>query len=320
MALERSHWRFVVRDQYGYAIQNAKVNVFQPGTSNAFTGSAFTADTGGSGVTNPLTTNATGEVEAWFDTPQKIDIQVDDNTDTAYRAVNGASATISFTTFTERGEIYRTGTDLPTEVGTSSDIVDIDPGDTTAAGSTGRWADAGHQHENTALPNAHSDASHTDVTRKIWLPVHDGVVLDGGTLTTTGTPPAAVRTVSLADAATSGVAWTFVWDDFTTGNVSAEVYWAGSTTNANSVRWQFTSQSRAEGADITTAGTAVAFTSQAVSTANFLIIDAVTSLTVSTNNGELFRIALRRLGTDGADAYTGAALLIGVLLSYTAAK
>lgn len=112
MALSRRHWRFVVRDQYGYAIQNALVYVYQPGTTTAFSGSAYDAASGGNAVTNPLTTNSQGEVEAWFDTDQEIDVFVTDNTDAAYRAVNGPTSTISFTAFTERDSIPLYPTDV----------------------------------------------------------------------------------------------------------------------------------------------------------------------------------------------------------------
>ena len=100
--MARRHWRFVVRDAYGYAIQNARVYVYQPGTTTAFTGTAYNAVSGGATVSNPFTTNAQGEVEAWFDTEQEVDVFVDDNTDTAYRAVEGSSAAFSFAAFTEK--------------------------------------------------------------------------------------------------------------------------------------------------------------------------------------------------------------------------
>jgi len=162
----RKHWRFIVRDQYGYAIQNAKVNVFQPGTSNAFVGSAYNAVTAGSAVTNPLTTNATGEVEAWFDTAQPVDVQVDDNSDTAYRAVDGAGAVTPFTTFTEADEIHVAPADQAiNDFGEAGDIVAtiVNPftAVTGAAGATTEYADAAHVHPYTALTPAAPVAGRT---------------------------------------------------------------------------------------------------------------------------------------------------------------
>lgn len=147
---DRRHWRFIVRDQYGYVIQNAKVNVFQPGTSNAFLGTAYNAASGGSTVTNPFTTNDQGEVQAWFDTAQAVDVQVDDNTDAAYRAVDGSGSPVSFTTFTETDTIFASP-----DFGESGDLVAaiVNPftAVTAVAGSTGELADAGHTHPYAAL-------------------------------------------------------------------------------------------------------------------------------------------------------------------------
>lgn len=171
--MARSHFRFVVRDAYGYAIQNAKVNIYLPGTTTVFSGTAYTTSGGGTTATNPFTTNAQGEIEAWFDTPQEVDVQVDDNTDTAYRAVEGASNVLSFATFTEQDTIY----DDPTDA------------------------------------MAHGASYHTNITRQLWLPVNDGAVLDGGTLSSLGTAPDIIRTISMADAATSGASWGFTVPD-----------------------------------------------------------------------------------------------------------
>lgn len=161
----RRHWRFVVRDQYGYVIQNAKVNVYLPGTTTVFAGTAYDAASGGGTVTNPFTTNAFGEVEAWFDTAQVVDVEVNDNTNTAYRAVGGASDLVDFSAFTEKDDIYVSASDqfpddadLPTSVGEAGDIgANIaDPFTTVSAtaGSTTEWADAGHRHPFTGLSPA----------------------------------------------------------------------------------------------------------------------------------------------------------------------
>jgi hypothetical protein len=158
----RRHWRFVVRDQYGFVIQNAQVFVYQPGTTTAFTGTAYDAASGGSPVTNPFTTNAYGEVEAWFDTAQVVDVLVTDNTNAAYRATGGPLALVDFTSFTEKDDIYVSASDqypdtslLPTSVGEVGDIAAgiVNPftAVTGVAGATTEWADAGHVHPYTAL-------------------------------------------------------------------------------------------------------------------------------------------------------------------------
>jgi hypothetical protein len=146
----RAHWRFVVRDESGSAIQNAAVYVYQPGTTSDFSGSAYDAYTAGSAKTNPFTTNAQGEVEGWFDTAQRVDVFVTDNNDTAYRAGDSSSAVVSWTSFTEEDEIRPSVADTPTAVGVAGDLSAIDGGDTASAGTSGRYADAGHQHAVTA--------------------------------------------------------------------------------------------------------------------------------------------------------------------------
>lgn len=283
--MARSHWRFVVRDQYGFVIQNAQVNVFQPGTSTAFTGSAFDAVSGGSTVTNPFTSNSQGEVEAWFDTPQVVDVQVTDNSDAAYRAVNGSSATISFTTFTESDEIFRVSTDAPT---------------------------------------SHGASSHTDITRQIWLPVHDGVVLtgSGATLSSRGTYPDIIRTLSLPDAATAGGAWAFlVPSDWTSGDLDVEIFFTGATTTSGSVRWNLKYKEVNEGESLVAAGTSFPQTSQAPTTADLLVIEpAISTALTPSAAGELVMITAERLGSDGADNYAAVAHLIGLRISYTAGQ
>jgi hypothetical protein len=151
----RRHWRFTVRDQFGFVVQNALVFVYQPGTTTVFTGTCYNAASGGSTITNPFTTNSQGEVEGWFDTAQVVDVLVTDNTDTAFRAVS-PTLPISFTSFTEADDIYVSASDqVSTDFGEAGDIgADIaNPytSVTATAGATGEYADAGHRHPYTAL-------------------------------------------------------------------------------------------------------------------------------------------------------------------------
>jgi hypothetical protein len=261
-------------------IQNAKVNVFQPGTSNNFLGSAFTAVSGGSGVTNPMTTNSQGEVEAWFDTAQTVDIQVDDNSDTAYRAVNGSSATVSFTTFIEADDIYpdaglhgiaehtnrtrtiwlgsldgfaQTGAALTT-LGTEPDSVRY-MAFVDAATNSAVW--------NFVVPNDWNSGALT--AQVFWIPI-----------------------------STDGVAHT--------------------------VRWSYVCKKRGAGDDVTAAGTTTTFTgTSAARTANIMVIDTATSTGVTPGVGgsEVVQFTLRRIGADGADTYVGTVGVIGVAITYT---
>ena len=134
----RRHFKFTVKDEYGNAISNAQVFVYQPGTTTVFSGTAYTTLSGGTTTTNPFTTNSQGEIEAWFDTPQAVDVLVTDNSDTAVRA--GSSSTISFTSFTEFGEI---GTGIEAGTGSVSSIL---VGDTVSAGTSALAAAIDHEH------------------------------------------------------------------------------------------------------------------------------------------------------------------------------
>lgn len=325
--MARRHWRFVVRDRYGYTIQNAKVNVFQPGTSTDFTGTAHDAASGGNVLTNPFTTNQFGEVEAWFSDEQDVDVRVDDNVDQAYRAVDGSGTPISFTTFTEADSIYLGGDDALSEaehhvIGTASDLQDITLAlQAEAVGASGRFADGAHIHGHVAFAgDPHSAATHTDIERSIFLPVNDGVVLAGGTLASLGATPNIIRTISLADAATNGAVWAFVVpDDWASGGLDVTVYFAGATTTTGTVRWTITAKKRAEGEDVTVAGTAVSYTSDAPTTANFLVIDPTQNDVVTPAvAGELIMIGVQRIGADGADTYAAVAHIIGIRVDYTA--
>lgn len=331
MASGRCHWKFIVRDQFGFAIQNAKVFVYQPGTTTDFLGSAFDAKTGGSAKTNPFTSNNQGEVEAFFVTAQPVDVFVTSNSGTAYRAALGAGSTVSFTSFTEVSEIFVAAEDqaeeddlLPfSDWAETADLVAITTASQTAdGGALTEYArgDHRHAHTDTWSINPHGITDHTDITRKLWLPVNDGVVIDGGTLTTTGAAPDEIRTINLADALTQGAAWSFVFDDWASGALSVQIYWAGTTTMAGNVRFNLQTKLLTSGNDITGAGTAVAFTSATQPTANQLIKETLTSTTITPANGDLLKIGVRRLGADGADTYTGVVILIGIMLSYTAVQ
>lgn len=154
----RRHWRFTVRDQFGFVIQNAAVFVYQPGTTTVFTGNCYNAASGGGTITNPFTTNSQGEVEGWFDTAQVVDVLVTDNSDTAYRAISPTDL-VTFTSFTEADDVYVSASDqVSVDFGESGDLVAslVNPftAVTAVAGSTGEYADAAHVHPFTALTPA----------------------------------------------------------------------------------------------------------------------------------------------------------------------
>jgi hypothetical protein len=298
MADSRRHWKFIVRDAYGYVIQNAHVNVYLPGTTTVFSGTAYDAVTAGNVVTNPFTSNAQGEVEAWFDTDQSVDIAVDDNSDTAYRAVDGAGGAFSFAPFTEKDDIYNAPADSLTDDEIAAAYAQI----------------------------AHGAAQHTDITRSIWLRPEDATLGTAGTpptKTALGAVPDQIMTLRYADAATGDAYWSFIIpSDWASGVITAQPYWSPGSTDgvAHTVRWQYGAASKAVGGDVDSAGTTTAWTgASATRTATIMVIDTATSTGVTPGAaGELFKLNVARIGADGADTYVGTVDLVGVLITYTA--
>jgi hypothetical protein len=129
--MARAHLKHIVREgSSSRVIQNAAVYVYQDGTTTDV-GGMWSAPTGGTALTNPLISNAQGEVEAWLDTAQRVDLKVTDNNDLAY--YSGTSQLLSFADFTEdvdalpapadieklSGDNIATGTGTYRDVGTN---------------------------------------------------------------------------------------------------------------------------------------------------------------------------------------------------------
>jgi hypothetical protein len=280
----RRHWRFTVRDQYGFVVQNAKVFVYQPGTTTDFTGTCHDAASGGNVLTNPFTSNSQGEVEGWFDNAQVVDVLVTDNTDQAYRAVS-PTLPISFTSFTEKDDIY---------------VSASDQGD---------------------FP--HGASSHTDITRNIFLKAEDATLGTGTAFLNVGSGLNISRTVEYSDAASEDASWTFqIPDDWASGAITIQPVWSPGSTDgtAHTVRYVYTTKNLASGTDVTAAGTAVTWTgASAARTVNILVFDTATSTTVTpAAAGNLMLFNLQRLGSDGADTYVGTVRIHGLIVSYTA--
>jgi hypothetical protein len=318
----RRHWKFTVRDQFGYVIQNALVYVYQPGTTTVFTGTCYNAASGGGTITNPFTSNDQGEVEGWFDTAQVVDVLITDNSDLAYRATS-PTVPISFTSFTEKDDIYVSASDEATAIGTSGDITDIDAGDATAAGASGRFADAAHQHEYTTLPNSHGAASHNNIGGQLFIAADLADLGTGSAIITIGAGLNISRVVEYSDAASEDATWTFqVPDDWASGAISVQPVWSPGATDgvAHTVRWNYTAKNLSIGTDVTAAGTTTTWTgASAARTVNILVFDTSTSTGVTpASAGDFFLLNVQRIGGDGADTYVGTVRLHGLIVNYTA--
>jgi len=320
----RIHFKFYAVDD-GRAIQNAAVYLYQPGTTTDFTGLAYDAKTVGSLKTNPLITNAQGEAEAYFDTPQSVDVKCTDNGGTAYYHDTPTSP-FTFTAFTEPNyDLEPAREDQPTSIGLVGDITTItNAAQTALAGTTGRWTDAGHRHvKDASSANPHGVGDHTDVTRQFYLPAAIGTP-QVGALASIGTYPNIIRVTTLADAvSTNGMFWHFdVPDDWTSGVLTIRPIWVPTVASVNgAVRWQYDTKELTAGTDVTAAGTTVAWTGDsAARTINQIVYDAATSTTLTPGAaGNAIRFAITRLGADALDTQNGVTVnLAGVLVTYTA--
>jgi hypothetical protein len=65
----RTHLRHVVQDASGNVLTGTSVNVYKVGTTSNITDTMYDARAGGTAISNPLTSNAQGEIEAWIEVP-----------------------------------------------------------------------------------------------------------------------------------------------------------------------------------------------------------------------------------------------------------
>lgn len=91
--MPRSHFRYIIRGTNGLAIQNARANLYVKGTST-FRTDAWSSETGGIQVSF-LVSNNQGEIEAWFDQSDDLDIEVTTNSGAAFFVTTRSAANFS---------------------------------------------------------------------------------------------------------------------------------------------------------------------------------------------------------------------------------
>lgn len=334
----RRHWRFTVRDQFGYAIQNAAVFVYQPGTTTTFTGTCYNAASGGSPITNPFTTNNQGEVEGWFDTAQVVDVLVTDNTDTAYRAVFPTTPT-PFTSFTEKDDIYVSASDqVSTDFGEAGDfaatLVNPFTAVTAVAGATGEYADAAHVHPYTALTPAAPDIplstasagtstnpARADHRHKFPAPVgktskftsaqntNEQVIHTSHTIPANSMTAGSMWRVSMygyQTNSTTGMNWTFRVRWGTSGVVvGAAIVFASTTTphTDNPVQLEFLMTVQSIGASGTATGSwfgSECFTTATANTPKLVLDVQTAAATIDTTASKVIELSMQLSATTGA--------------------
>lgn len=213
----------------------------------------------------------------------------------------GTAATGSVAFAARRDHVHATGAGTPT---TST------MGDAAATGTGPAAAMTDHKH------------ARATATNKLFLAA-SFAKLDSGTAANIGASPDLTGVVALADAATQGGFWEFmVPADWASGVITIQPVWSPGSTDgvAHTVRWSMVCATQASGVNAATAGTTTTFTgASATRTASVLVYDTATSTTLTpAAAGDLFRVNMRRLGSDAADTYVGTVNLLGLIVSYTA--
>ena len=115
-SLSRARVRFVVRDSAGNVIENAAVFVYEQGTTIPVI--LWEQSAGGVEKSNPLITNNQGEIEAWLDNAQVVDLLITDNSNTAFLPI-APSSQLDWPSFTENVDVH--GSPLNPLIGTPGD-------------------------------------------------------------------------------------------------------------------------------------------------------------------------------------------------------
>lgn len=110
--MARSHFRYIVRNRSGRVIEDAAVELREPGTTDPIDASIYAASVGNTTRSNPLISNIDGEVEGWLDEPQSADMYVSDN-DGAAHYPEEPDGSETWEAFTETAEVYRAPADVP---------------------------------------------------------------------------------------------------------------------------------------------------------------------------------------------------------------
>jgi hypothetical protein len=168
---------------------------------------------------------------------------------------------------------------------------------------------------------AHGASDHTDTTRSLFVPVSQ-MIVNGGTLVTLGSGDGQLGVVNLADGSTQGAYCCFATPaDLVVGGYTVRPMWAPSATDAtpHTVRWQVTVRRLFAGNNVTSAGTATAWTGDsAARTADLYVEETGTTVGATTEDSDQVRLNLNRLGADANDTYVGDVRLIGIRIDYTA--
>lgn len=154
-------------------------------------------------------------------------------------------------------------------------------------------------------------------TRSVWMGANE--MRDASE----GSPAGAVidtmtRVWALDAASQEGIAAGFIVpNDWSSGSITAKVYWAKSTSASGNVKWRWRRGAIAAGEAIGAAGNDE-ITVSSSDTSGVLQIDSFSAFTVSA--GDFIGMAIVRVAADAADTYGADAYLVGVEIEYTSVQ
>jgi hypothetical protein len=158
-------------------------------------------------------------------------------------------------------------------------------------------------------------------TRTFTIPLTAMTPESGASATTLGSGTNAMDAVTLHDALSEGVMFSFsVPSDWASGALTYTTLWAPSATDAvsHTVRWTADVIELTAGTDVTAAGTTTGVTgTSAARTANLMVIGDTRTLLTPSVAGSFVRANLRRNGGHSNDTYVGDVNLLGIRLDYT---
>jgi len=165
-----------------------------------------------------------------------------------------------------------------------------------------------------------TNANMVDRTRSIWLPANMFQSAEGSPTLSAGTDADTPSAWLLdPDATVESVAGQFIVpEDYSTGNLTIKIYFAMVSATSGSVVLDTRIISVANNGSVVGAGTSQSDTISVPGTAGLLKI-ATRGATVSTGGaGEMVRVSVRRLGSNGSDGATGDMRFLGIKVEYTA--
>lgn len=157
-------------------------------------------------------------------------------------------------------------------------------------------------------------------TRSIWMPANIFQSAEGTPTLSAGsnadTPSAWLLDDTAAVESVAGQV--IIPEDWLSGAVTPKIYFAMVSATSGNIVVDSRILSVASNADVTAAGTSQSDTISVPGTAGLLKIATRGATFTPSNKGDIVRVSIRRLGSNGSDTATGDMRFLGVKLEYTA--